>query len=127
MKTAAIAVIKQNDRYLTVSRRHDPFDMGFPGGKIEDGETLIDGLCREVKEEVDIEVMSLRLLMVRDGFDHEVHVFLIDNWIGEPKSYEGTRVAWLTEDQLIQQKSFGKFNENVLQKLKMNESPSSLC
>jgi 8-oxo-dGTP diphosphatase len=101
--------------------------MGFPGGKIEDGETLIDGLCREVKEEVDIEVMSLRLLMVRDGFDHEVHVFLIDNWIGEPKSYEGTRVAWLTEDQLIQQKSFGKFNENVLQKLKMNESPSSLC
>jgi 8-oxo-dGTP diphosphatase len=127
MKTAAIAVIKQNDRYLTVSRRHDPFDMGFPGGKIEDGETLIEGLCREVKEEVDIEVISLRLLMVRDGFDHEVHVFLIDDWIGEPKSYEGTRVAWLTEDQLIQQKSFGKFNENVLQKLKMNESPSSLC
>ena len=127
MKTAAIAVIKQNDRYLTVSRRHDPFDMGFPGGKIEDGETLIDGLCREVKEEVGIEVMSLRLLMVRDGFDHEVHVFLIDDWIGEPKSYEGTRVEWLSEDRLIQQKSFGKFNENVLQKLKMNESPSTLC
>ena len=127
MKTAAIAVIKQNDRYLTVSRRHDPFDMGFPGGKIEDGETLIDGLCREVKEEVGIEVMSLRLLMVRAGFDHEVHVFLIDDWIGEPKSYEGTRVEWLSEDRLIQQKSFGKFNENVLQKLKMNESPSTLC
>jgi 8-oxo-dGTP diphosphatase len=127
MKTAAIAVIKRNDRYLTVSRQHDPFDMGFPGGKIEDGETLIVGLCREVKEEVGIEVIRLRLLMVRDGFDHKVHVFLIDDWIGEPKSYEGTRVAWLTEDQLIQQKSFGKFNENVLQKLKMNESPSSLC
>jgi 8-oxo-dGTP diphosphatase len=49
-------------------RRDGSHDWSPPGGVIEDGETLVDGLTREVVEETGVEVLGW------DGPAYEVHV-----------------------------------------------------
>ena len=57
------AIIIDKDRYLLVKRsstdRHNPNKWEFPGGSIENGEGLINSLCREVKEETGLEVTKV--------------------------------------------------------------------
>ena len=48
-RTAARGVIQKEGKYLLVLSRKG--DYKFPGGGVEPGESLIDAMCREVREE----------------------------------------------------------------------------
>jgi 8-oxo-dGTP diphosphatase len=53
------AVIARDDRYLITQRRPSAVLAGlweFPGGKVEEGETDLQALKREVRERVGVEV-----------------------------------------------------------------------
>jgi mutator protein MutT len=126
MKKASIAVIKRGDLFLTVSRRNDLNDMGFPGGKIEGEETEIEGLVREVEEETGIRILSCRPILVKQAFEHEVHVFEALVWSGQPQSIEGTTIKWLTSDEILLQKSFGTFNRSVLEEIDRRNAHENL-
>ena len=57
--TAAVALIDDDKRVLIAQRPVGKSMVGlweFPGGKIEPGEAPEDTLCRELKEELDIEL-----------------------------------------------------------------------
>ena len=59
MKTRIIltGILKDNDLFLIVKRNENddlyPGAWEFPGGHLEDGETLKAGLRRELEEEID--------------------------------------------------------------------------
>jgi 8-oxo-dGTP diphosphatase len=93
---AVIAVVVQEGRALLV-RRANPPDAGlwgFPGGKIEFGETVKDAAIRELREETGVhaaaqDVLTALDVLVRDaGGDIRQHYILIAvqcRWIaGEP-------------------------------------------
>lgn len=48
-RTAARGIIRQDERYLLVASRKG--DFKFPGGGVEPGESLVEAVCREVREE----------------------------------------------------------------------------
>lgn len=57
----AVAVIRRNDGCILVLKRRDdekvyPGYYTFPGGKIEDNDTITEGLCREVLEECGLKL-----------------------------------------------------------------------
>lgn len=98
----------------------------FPGGKLEDGETMEQCLARELQEELAIEVKVNDLFVaVNHAFTHfkiTLHTFEC-TYLGamppytEPQAIEALNWAWVTEDEL-QKYSFGKADRQVIEALK---------
>ena len=92
----------------------------FVGGKIESGETKVQALVRECKEELDI------LLSVGDVFmdvTHEypdiiVHLTLFNATIleGEPQKLEHNDIKWITPSE-IPKYEFCPADEEILKKI----------
>ncbi len=63
---------------------------------MEDGETLQEGLAREIEEEIKIIVDKTRLVekTVRHYPEVELHVFIYDGWDLEPKPIDPTILEW---------------------------------
>lgn len=70
----------------------------FPGGKVEEGEAILDALKREFMEELGITVLSGDPWCgVEHVYPHahvRLHFYLIRDWGGEPQSLEGQAFAW---------------------------------
>jgi len=80
------AVVVDGDRVLLIRRGREPMkgQWSLPGGALEIGETLVDGVRREVREETGLEVEPLALVEVldriaRDGEGRvQFHYVLLD-------------------------------------------------
>ncbi|MDY0389292.1 MAG: NUDIX hydrolase [Desulfobulbus oligotrophicus] len=94
--SATIGVLFKEECVLLVRRKNPPDagKWGFPGGKIEWGETIVDAAVREIFEETNVIAKARKILTAVDCFDfgtHEIpkqHFILIAvlcDWIsGEP-------------------------------------------
>lgn len=98
----AVGVIKRNDT-IYISKRADTLHQGglweFPGGKREINETFEQALCRELKEEVNIDVIQQRALMVieHNYGDKKVRldVRVVEHFAGEPSPQENQLACWV--------------------------------
>ena len=76
----------------------------FPGGKLETGEGPRQGLDRELREELGIDVQDAEpLLKLSHRYaDRHVHldVWLVTAFRGEPQSLEGQALQWVSPEQL---------------------------
>jgi len=102
---AAIAVVVRGERLLLVRRSHKPDAgrWGFPGGKIEPGETVISAALRELDEETGVsaeaaEVLTALDVIRRDGaiLHHYVLIAVLCRWQrgeGAPAS-DAEEIGW---------------------------------
>lgn len=65
---AVLAVVIRDRQVLLVQRANPPDARlwGFPGGKLEAGETLLDGALRELQEETGVAAVAQRVLTAVD-------------------------------------------------------------
>ena len=89
-------------RVLLAERQNDqPFNglWEFPGGKADASETPEIALCRELLEELGIEVSRFeRLVSVdHDYADRLVHIdfFLVTEWRGDVRAMDGQGLRWV--------------------------------
>jgi 8-oxo-dGTP diphosphatase len=64
-------ILNENNEVLLLKRKQDDFMGGIfelPSGKIEEGETIRDGLIREIKEETALNVTSIGMYITE--FDY---------------------------------------------------------
>lgn len=100
------AIIEHNGNYLATQRGYGEFKDGweFPGGKMEAGETQEEALCREIREELamDITVQDFVCTVeyAYDTFHLTMHCYLctMPNQQLELKEHEAMK--WLTKDTL---------------------------
>ena len=101
---AAVALVDDDNRVLIAQRPEGKSMAGlweFPGGKVEAGETPEDALCREIKEELDIELCRSCLAPFNfasddyETFHLLMPLYLCRTWDGEISPREGQTVKWV--------------------------------
>ena len=117
----AIAVvycfIEKEGRYLLTREVGKP-GYKFSGGKINDGESVVDAAKREVKEEtgLDIELGNLVYIQEYLGGDHRIKFFYKAKWLnGEVvlQSEEIERIEWKTIKEIKQMTESDFFQKSV--------------
>lgn len=106
-------------KVLSVSRKDNHNLLGLPGGKAEEEETLIQGLVREVREEVGIELDPTKLMFLFQDWDgdYDTLTYVYDGVVKDlPKlpfvNKEGAKVEYVTPEQLTNPSSspFSEYN-----------------
>ena len=117
-RPAAIAVVRRAGRFLLVRRGQppDPGRWGFPGGKIEPGETAAEAAVRELAEETGVLAEALGAFdsvdVIRRNADgsllyHYVLVAVACRWLsGEAVAADDAHEAeWFTLDEIAARKA----------------------
>jgi 8-oxo-dGTP diphosphatase len=103
-----VAVILRDDRFLVIRRSRlvrAPGQFCFPGGGIEAGEEEPIALCRELREELNVEIQPLRRVwssVTPWGVTLAWwHAELPENAILEPNPQEVDSVHWMRSEEML--------------------------
>ena len=122
----AVGVVKNPQGEILIAKRADHQHQGglweFPGGKVEQGESVFDALVREFQEEVGITIQQAEPLLVKHHDYGDKHVTL-DVWVsayysGEACGKESQPIAWVPIQDL-KNYTFPEANKEIIEKLQM--------
>ncbi|MEI6896052.1 MAG: 8-oxo-dGTP diphosphatase MutT [Psychromonas sp.] len=120
----SIAIVKNADNhYLICLRSHDSHQGGkweFPGGKVENNESVEQAMQRELFEEVGL-IATEQRFVEKIFFDYgdkqlNLHFYLIEKFTGEAFGKEGQSVKWISKAQ-FKHYNFPDANKDVILKL----------
>lgn len=108
MKRAVVAVIHRDKQILVCQRRKQSryaLKWEFPGGKMEEGESVLDCLRRELREELSIEVegfdrQETRINQYEDGGTFEVTYCFVSRFAGIPNNNVFEDICWASLPEL---------------------------
>lgn len=121
MKVAVGVIVDEEGRILLTQRPLHVAHGGsweFPGGKLEENETAEVALRREMKEEIDIDVVDCRFM----GEIHHQYptnriqliIFEITAFIGTPRCLEGQLAMQWVEKKALNPEHFPEANKAVI-------------
>lgn len=105
-------ILVKDNKILLMKRKNTGFADGFysmPAGKLEVGESVIDAIIRETKEEINIDIDNENLktvqVMNRKGIDRERidYFFISKEWTGTIKNNEPNKcddLQWFNIDNI---------------------------
>lgn len=109
MKTLLTLVILHREGSVLLGKKKRGFGKGLWngfGGKVEDGESILEAAHREVSEECCVQCGELeQRAIVRFTFEGEpaeleVHVFYGSDFDGDPTETEEMQPKWFRDDQM---------------------------
>jgi 8-oxo-dGTP diphosphatase len=103
------AAVIEKDGKVLIARRKRPF-LGyyweFPGGKLENNETLEECLKREIREELDIEIevgplVSLNKHVLNCQSAITLYAYRVQYTSGEIKLNDHEEIKWVSPEDLL--------------------------
>ncbi len=119
----AVAVIRRQHQVLIALRQPHQHQGGlweFPGGKVEENETVLAALRREIREEVGLDIQSARpYLTHRHDYGDKIvllDVWLVEHFLGEAQGREGQQLQWCEITALVDY-AFPAANTRIIEQL----------
>jgi len=122
----AVGVIQDPQGRILIARRPEHVHQGglweFPGGKVDEGETLADALARELAEELSIRVRASEpLIDIRHDYPDKsvlLQVCRVTDFSGEARGNEGQPVRWV-EPAALPDYHFPEANRPILHAIRL--------
>ena len=109
MKQVTAAILRKEDKILIAQRAADdecPLLWEFPGGKLEEGETLEECIVREMKEELAIDIALEGVFAVTkyhlNGAEIPITFFNARIAGGDIQKNVHNDVRWIRTDMILQ-------------------------
>ena len=108
---ALLALINENNEVLISLRKNRKEYNGYweyPGGKVENGETLEQALVREIKEELNLEIAKSCIAPLTFAVDEQemnqkiLFLYVCRKWDGPLKSLIDQKIEWVKPVNLAQ-------------------------
>ncbi len=104
----AVAIVVNSKGEILIARRPEGVHLEglweFPGGKLEQDESVLFALKRELLEETGIQIETGRqLIKIIHDYPHKtvkLDTWLVENWSGMAEGLEGQEVRWASLNEL---------------------------
>jgi len=116
VELTVLCLVHTENAYLLQNRvKKDWKGYTLPGGHIEAGESIVDAVVREMKEETGLTVFNPRLCGVKqfptENGRYIVFLFIADNFEGELISSEEGTMHWIQKNELSSVNLVNDFKE----------------
>lgn len=111
-QTAVLALIVRGENVLLVSRKDDHNDFGLPGGKVEEGEPLLNALARELRDETGYDITPKECMLWAEEKGRPVITYLCEIAGGVEGTKEEGVIKWGTWQDAFDGR-YGEYNRKV--------------
>ena len=100
-----LCMVKKENKYLLQNRiKEDWKGYTFPGGHVEPGESVVESVIREMKEETGLNIINPHLVGIKQFPIEEgryiVFLFSCDDFSGKIMSSKEGKVGWYTKEEM---------------------------
>ena len=110
LRVVAGALFDPDGRVLIAQRpagKHMAGKWEFPGGKMDQGESELQALTRELEEELGVTVLSAeKLLELQHDYPErsvEIHMWKVTSFRGAPQSLDNQALKWVSPADLYRE------------------------
>jgi 8-oxo-dGTP diphosphatase len=116
MTDVAVGIVVHEGRILACQRKRSsryPLKWEFPGGKVEPGETPVQTVRREIREELGIDLTTYRMFHQQEwvypegvsNIDHEgafrIFYYLVTGYTGTLANKVFEQIRWVQPQELV--------------------------